>query len=266
MQQALGDGADLQQHLQTAASLGAYAQQLQAQQQSSSGGGTVTTTAGSAPTAAAQENGMAARGTDSDPARNAGPSLRQHPSHGPLAAGPDSSSSSAFGGGGPTQGVTPPPPPGHHAWRVTSERQFQQQGVGAGAGSPSQSTASSATANSWQGPRPARLAMPPSSPASAAAAAPRFPIDYSPLPQAAAGGLAHHVPPRRFFGDASCSEIQPADETRPPEPSMRFLHPPGPGFGGLSRAAAPQRRGETYAEVSCVPDEEDTDDISSSRI
>ena len=254
MQHLLGDGSDLQQHMQTAASLGAYAQQLRAQQ--AADGGTVASTADPASAAVTQPNGMAAHGMENGATPHGTvPPLRQHPRGGPsqgLSAADLNISGGGGGGAGggagtsshPAQGVTHPPPPGHHAWRVTADRQFQLGAGGAAGSSLPSALAGSAAANGWQGsPRPARLPAPPA----AAATAPRFPINYSPLPQTAAAP-AHHVAPRRFFGDhSSSSEIQPADD--PPEPSMRFLYPPGPGFGGLSRGTAPQQRGETYAEV-----------------
>ena len=251
MQQALGDGADLQQHMQTAASLGAFAQQLRAQQE---GGGAVTSDARSSSAAPAaqhpQPNGSA-QGTQGGAPRGSALFGAAHQAAPP--SGPSTASSSGTGGflpapQGRPQGLThpAPPPPGHHAWRVTSERQQLQQGGGGSASQPLPAAdvppGTGLTARPGRQPVPQSHSMP-------AAAAPRFPIDYSPLPGVAAAAQGSHVAPRRFFGDPGSSEIQPADD--PPGPPMRFMHPPGSYHGGGHGSTLPQRRGETYEQVRC---------------
>ena len=258
MQQALGDGANLQQHMQTAASLGAYAQQLRAQQ---TGGSVATSAAHGPPSSAAapaaqhaQANGSARGAQGGSPRGGALPAPpRQHQSGGAHPSAPSSdpsniTSSSSLGGGflpaqqHQPQGVTHQPPPGHHAWRVTSERQLQQGGGGGGVIAQALLPAADALPGGGLTARPGRQAAHHAMPATA----PRFPIDYSPLPGVAAQASSH-VAPRRFFGDPGSSEIQPADD--PPGPPMRFLHPPGSYHGGHG-STLPQRRGETYAQVS----------------
>ncbi len=252
MQHALGDGADLQQHMQTAASLGAYAQQQDG------GGGTVvaTSAAHASPSPAAavtrppQPNGSAQGTQGGLPRGGVLPAPRQYlpgAAHQALpSSSPNSTSGSGVAGFLPApQGLTHPPPPGHHAWRVTSERQLQHNG---GGGSSTAQTQVPADVPSGGG-LTARSGRQPAQSNSMPAAAPRFPSDYSPLP-GAAGTQANHVAPRRFFGDPGSSEIQPADD--PPGPPMRFLHPPGGSYhSGGHGSTLLQRRGETYAQVHC---------------
>jgi len=256
MQQALGDGADMQQHMQTAASLGAYAQQLRAQQQGGGGGTVVATSAAHAPPSRAapaaqhpKHNGSA-QGAQGGLARGDALAAPRQRLPGAVHQALPSSSPSTTSGSGvrgflpAPQGLTHPPAPGHHAWRVTSERQLQHNGGGGGGGGGSAQTQDPLDMPPGDG-LTARSARQPWQSHSTPAAAPRFPIDYSPLPGPA--GQSHHVAPRRFFGDPGSSEIQPADD--PPGPAMRFMHPLGSHHGGGHGSTLPQRRGETYAQV-----------------